>query len=74
MLLSQKAVDLHERHAAERSGMAQRQSFSNATFSLRPLQGCVWPEVKMAFSILSVSYLPQPLLAVSACSLGSEAC
>ena len=49
MLLSRKAVDLHERHAAERRMVAHREFFHNAAFSLQPLQGCVWPEVQLAF-------------------------
>ncbi|KAK9833148.1 hypothetical protein WJX74_008612 [Apatococcus lobatus] len=52
VLLSRKAVDLHERHAAERRMVAHRQFFHNAAFSLQPLQGCVWPESEAEMTVI----------------------
>ncbi len=45
ILLSRKAVAVHDLHAAHRRMGADQQFFHHAAFSLQPLQGCVWPEV-----------------------------
>ena len=46
VLLSRKAVALHDQHAALRRAGADQNFFHHPAFSLRPLQGCVWPEVR----------------------------